>query len=298
MLGGQITKLRQRRTAPLILELDLTQGILEGPPADPVAALLARHKTRLADVLDGLRRARQDNRVKAVVAKVGGQHIGLATVQELWKAISRSAPRASRRSAWAESFGEFWRGNLPYYLATAFDQINLQPSGSLGLTGIVVEQLFLRSALDKIGVNFEAAQRQEYKTAAHPLTERGFAGPAREENEHLAQSVADQLTSAIAERRGRPRPTRGPCSTAARSYLARPWTRGSSTRWGTATRRTPPSVSRPARARYCGPSALPADARPGAAGPQAAEPPGTLRRCHLRHRADPAGPEQPGPLSG
>ena len=75
MLGGQITKLRQRRTSPFILELDLTQGINQGPPADPVAALLARRKTRLADVLDGLRRARQDDRVKAVVAKVGGQHI-------------------------------------------------------------------------------------------------------------------------------------------------------------------------------------------------------------------------------
>ena len=203
MLGGQITKLRQRRTSPFILELDLTQGITEGPPADPVAALLARRKTRLADVLDGLRRARQDDRVKAVVAKVGGQHIGLATVQELWEAISQFRATGKPTYAWAESFGEFSRGNLPYYLATAFDQIYLQPSGSLGLTGIVVEQLFLRSALDKIGVNFEAAQRQEYKTAAHPLTERGFTGPAREENEHLAQSVADQLTRAIAERRGK-----------------------------------------------------------------------------------------------
>ena len=203
MLAGQVTKLRQRRTAPLILELDLTQGISEGPPADPVSALLARHKIRLADVLDGLRRARQDDRVKAVVAKVGGQHIGLATVQELWEAISQFRAAGKPTYAWAESFGEFSRGNLPYYLATAFDQIYLQPSGSLGLTGIVVEQLFLRSALDKIGVNFEAAQRQEYKTAAHPLTERGFTGPAREEYEHLARSVADQLTSAIAERRGK-----------------------------------------------------------------------------------------------
>ena len=203
MLTGQITKLRQRRTAPFILELDLTQGVSEGPPADPVAALLARHKSRLADVLDGLRRARQDDRVKAVVAKVGGQHIGLATVQELWEAISQFRAAGKPTYAWAESFGEFSRGNLPYYLATAFDQIYLQPSGSLGLTGIVVEQLFLRSALDKIGVTFEAAQRQEYKTAAHPLTERGFTGPAREEYEHLARSVADQLTSAIAERRGK-----------------------------------------------------------------------------------------------
>ncbi len=203
MLAGHITKLLQRRTAPLILELDLTQGIAEGPPADPVAALLARHKTRLADVLDGLRRAGEDARVKALITKVGGQHMGLATVQELREAIGQFRGAGKPAYVWAESFGEFSRGNLPYFLATAFDQIYLQPSGSLGLTGIVVEQLFLRSALDKIGVSFEAAQRQEYKTAAHALTERGFTGPAREATEHLAASVAGQLTAAIAERRGK-----------------------------------------------------------------------------------------------
>jgi protease IV len=203
ILAGQITKLRQRRTAPLILELDLTQGIVEGPPADPVAALLSRHRTRLADVLDGLRRAQADPRVKALVAKVGGQHIGLATVQELREAIADFRAAGKPAYVWSESFGEFSGGNLPYYLATAFDQIFLQPSGSLGLTGIVVEQLFLRSALDKIGVSFQAAQRKEYKSAAQSLTERGFTEPAREETKHLAASIADQLTSAIAERRGK-----------------------------------------------------------------------------------------------
>jgi protease-4 len=203
ILGGQITKLRQRRTAPLILELDLTLGVAEGPPADPVTALLSRHRTRLADVLDGLRRAKADPRVRALITKVGGQHIGLATLQELREAITDFRAAGKPAYVWAESFGEFSGGNLPYYLATAFDQIYLQPSGSLGLTGIVVEQLFLRSALDKIGVSFQAAARKEYKSATQQLTERGFTPPTREENQHLAASIADQLTSAIAERRGK-----------------------------------------------------------------------------------------------
>src|SRR6266568_6951555 len=57
MISEQVTKLRQRRTAPLILELDLTDGIIEERPADPLsAAVLARRKLLLEDVLDGLRR--------------------------------------------------------------------------------------------------------------------------------------------------------------------------------------------------------------------------------------------------
>jgi protease-4 len=202
-IAHQITRLRQRHSAPLILELDLTQGIVEGPPTDPLNAVLTRNRLRLGDMLDGLRRAREDDRVQALVAKVGGQNLGLATVQELREAIGKFRAAGKTAYAWAESFGEFGQGNGPYYLATAFDRIYLQPSGSLGLTGLVVERLFFRSALDKAGVSFEAGQRSEYKTAAHALTETGFTGPAREENEHLAAGLAGQLTSAIADRRGK-----------------------------------------------------------------------------------------------
>src|ERR1700749_118533 len=200
---AQITRLRQRRSAPLVLELDLTQGIAEGPPADPLSAVLSRNRLRLGDILDSLRRAREDDQVQALIAKVGGQALGLATVQELRAAIAQFRAAGKLAYAWSESFGEFGQGNSPYYLATAFDKIYLQPSGSLGLTGVVVEQGFLRPALDKIGVNFEAGARRQYKTAAPQRTEQGFTEAAREETQHLAASIASQLPMAIADRRGK-----------------------------------------------------------------------------------------------
>src|SRR5260370_5100921 len=87
MIAEQLARLRRQRTASLILELDLTDGVAEGPPADPVSAVLSMRRARLADLLDGLRRARSDQRVKALVAKVGGRPIGLATVQETTRAV-------------------------------------------------------------------------------------------------------------------------------------------------------------------------------------------------------------------
>jgi protease IV len=201
MIAARLAKLRQQRTAPLILELDLTDGIAETRPADPVSAVLARHRLVLSDVLDGLRRARADDRVRALVAKVGGRPIGLAVVQELRRAIREFSDAGKATVAWAESFGEFSAGNVTYYLATAFDTISLQPSGDLGLTGIAVERVFLRGALDKLGADFQVAKRHEYKSAAEQLTERGFSGPAREETERLTASVTEQLAGAIAERR-------------------------------------------------------------------------------------------------
>src|SRR5260370_27186990 len=158
-LTEQVSRLRQRQTAPLILELDLTDGVPEGPVTDPLSAILSLRKTRLADILEGLRRARADDRVRALVVKVGGGRIGLARMQEIREAVSGFRESGKLTVAWSESFGEFTHGNLPYYLATAFDRIYLQPSGSLGLTGVAVEPLFLHDALAEIGLALPSAKR-------------------------------------------------------------------------------------------------------------------------------------------
>jgi protease IV len=201
LIEAQLAKLRQRRTAPLILELDLTEGVIETRPADPVGAVMARHRLVLADVLDGLRRAREDRRVVALLARLGGKPIGLAAVQDLRQAVTDFAAAGKATVAWADSFGEFSAGNVQYYLATAFQKIWLQPSGDVGLTGLAVERMFLRGTLDKLGADFQVAKRYEFKSAAEQLTEHGFSAPAREATERLTQSITEQLGQAIAERR-------------------------------------------------------------------------------------------------
>jgi protease-4 len=203
-LAAQLIRMRQRRTGPLILELDLTDGIAEGPAADPLSALLTMRRTRLQDLLEGLKRAADDQRVRVLIVKVGGSRIGLAKVQELRAAIGDFRKSGKLAVAWSESFGEFVRGNVPYYLATGFDRIYLQPSGSLGLTGIAVEQVFLHGTLEKLGIDFQSAQRHEYKSAPEQFTESGFTEASREEMARLAESVTEQLAGAIAAGRGLP----------------------------------------------------------------------------------------------
>jgi protease IV len=199
-IPDSILKLARQRNAPLILELDLTEGLMEARPSDPVAALMSRHQPTIADVLTGLKLARDDERVKALVVKVGGRAIGLAVVQELREAVQRLGEAGKPTYAWAETFGEFSAGNLPYYLATAFETVYMQPSGDLGLTGISMERVFLRGSLDKLGIAMEVGARHEYKSAAEQLTETGFSPAAREATERMATSVAEQLADAIAAR--------------------------------------------------------------------------------------------------
>jgi protease-4 len=103
--------------------------------------------------------------------------------------------------AYSETFGEFGPGNGPYYLATAFDEIWLQPSGDLGLNGLVGESPFFRGVLDKLGVKPEFGQRHEFKNAMNQYTETKFTDAHREATRTLIESVYGQMVKGIAEGR-------------------------------------------------------------------------------------------------
>jgi protease-4 len=193
---------RDRRNSALVLELDLSDGIVEGQPADPVSALLSMRRTHLRDVLDGLRRARTDERVRALIVKIGGNRIGLAMAQELRDAVRAFRDSGKLAVAWAESFGEVSRGTVPYYLATAFETIYMQPSGDLALTGVALEEPFFNEALGKIGVTPRFAKRHEYKTAANTFMERTYTPEHEEMSRRLVASSGDQVVAGVAAGRG------------------------------------------------------------------------------------------------
>ncbi|GIH92542.1 signal peptide peptidase SppA [Planobispora siamensis] len=197
-----VDRIRQRRTAPLVLELDLTEGLTDRPPTDPLGAVLSMRKTRLTDVLSGLKRARQDSRVKGLIVKIGTNPLGLAMVQELRQAVVRFRAAGKLTVVFAETFGEFGAGTVPYYLASAFERVYLQPSGDVGLTGVSLEQRFVRGALGKLGVEYELGQRHEYKTAANMFTQDHMTEPHRESVARIAESVTEQVVAGIAEGRG------------------------------------------------------------------------------------------------
>ncbi|MEU6035798.1 signal peptide peptidase SppA [Actinomadura sp. NPDC047616] len=194
---------RERRVAPLVLELDLTDGLVETPPADPLTAIMSMRRTHLRDVLDGLRRARRDERVRALVVKVAGG-VPVAMAQEVRDAVRALREAGKLTVAWAETFGEGGHGSVPYYLATAFDRIYLQPSGEVGLTGVALEEPFLAGALEKAGIQPRFAQRHEYKTMANTFMEQGYTPEHRESSQRLVDSLGEQLVAGIAAARGLP----------------------------------------------------------------------------------------------
>jgi protease-4 len=185
----------------ILLTADLTRELPEGASEEPLLRLLVGNKPTLRDFLDAIETAGDDPRVKGLLARVGDDENGLAKVQEVRDAIAAFRGKGKFALAFADSFGEFGPGTRPYYLATAFDEIWLQPLGNVGLTGLYADSPFLRGTLDLLGIVPEFDHREEFKTAMNLLTETKMTPAHREEVEALLTSVAGQIVHGIAQGR-------------------------------------------------------------------------------------------------
>src|SRR5690348_4270692 len=180
-----------------ILEVNLEQPMVEYVPNQPFLQVMMKDRLVLRDVVDALDRASDDSRVAGLVARVGSEQMGMAEVQEIREAVQRFRAKNKFAIAFSETFGEVGPGNKAYYLATAFDQIYLQPSGDIGLTGLMLESPFLSGTLQKLGMPFHGDHRYEYKSALNTLTEQKYTPTEREENTVILTSWYYQKQESI-----------------------------------------------------------------------------------------------------
>ncbi len=185
-----------------LLEVDFETAVVEYAPPDPFAQLSLKDTPSVRGLVEALTRAAEDDRVAGLIARVGQGGMGFAQLQELRDAVI--AFRASGKPAYAfsETFGEVATGNASYYLATAFDEIYLQQSGDVNLTGLMFETPFLRGTLEKMGVTPRMDHRYEYKNAKNLFTETEFTEAHREATESLMTSIFDGMVAGMAEGRG------------------------------------------------------------------------------------------------
>jgi protease IV len=185
-----------------ILEADLEQPLVEEVPETSFARLTMSEKMSLRDVVDAIDRGADDDRVVGLVARVGAAPMGMAQTQEIREVVARFRAHKKFAVAYSETFGEFGPGNGAYYLATAFDQIYLQPSGDVDLTGIFLQSPFIKDTLNKLGMSFHGDHRYEYKNALNFYTETKFTPPHKEAMTALMNSWFNQMKDGICQARG------------------------------------------------------------------------------------------------
>lgn len=202
-----------------ILELHLDRPLVSPGVDDPFAMLGGGPQTTWLQVVDALQRGAHDERVVGVIAYLDGTPHGMAQIEELRDAVAAFRAAGKPAIAFSETLGELGPGNQGYYLAAAFDEVYLQPTGAVGLSGLRGEQMFLRGTFDKLGLEPQGGRRSEYKSAYDQLVERRMSEAAREQVTVLLHDVHDQIAAAVGARLGADA-TRGAEVIAAGPYLA------------------------------------------------------------------------------
>ncbi|EHB56370.1 signal peptide peptidase SppA, 67K type [Mycolicibacterium rhodesiae JS60] len=180
-----------------ILELDLQTVPPEVSGFDPLTFVTGGGRTMLLrDAVAAIHRAAEDPRVAGLIARVQLSAAPPGPVQELRAAIA-AFTEVKPSLAWAETYP----GTLSYYLASAFSEVWMQPTGTVGLIGFATNALFLRDALGKAGIEAQFVTRGEYKSAANLFTQDHYTDAHREADSRLIASLHSQVWQAIAESR-------------------------------------------------------------------------------------------------
>jgi protease-4 len=179
------------------LILPVGGDLAEVAPADVVGYLRGVRTPTVRSVVDNLRKAKVDSRVRGVILKPTGFASPFwGKVQEIRDAVLDFRKSGKPVYAYLE-----YGGDREYYLATAADKIFLMPSAPLDLTGVATYELFLRGTLDKIGAYPDLHHVGEYKTAVNTFTQKAYTPPHKEMDESLNRDLYEQIVRGIADGR-------------------------------------------------------------------------------------------------
>jgi protease-4 len=206
-LGGVVGAVKlSSQKAPLpkeiVLDLDLTAGLKDEPPGEGSSPFSSgQHHPKLRDAVEALLKGASDERVKGAAILLGGADMALPNAQEIRDALLAFRAQGKFVAVFAESMGEFGGGTIDAYLASAADEVWLQPSGDVGLTGFSAEMPFLKGALDKLDIQPSFERRHEYKSAVETFTATGMSEAFRSSMQALLDSWLTQVADGIAEGR-------------------------------------------------------------------------------------------------
>lgn len=194
VVGWASLLFREKEKLPdeIVLHLDFTHAIKEKQSQSPLNFALSDDEgMTLRDAVAALDLSAKDPRVKIVVGTFSGNAFPLAASEELRAAVLRAREAGKLSYAFATSFGELGPADKAYDLATAFEEIWVQPLGLLGITGFAIETPFAKKALEKIGARADFVHREEYKNVMETFTQDDFTP----EGSAMLEDVLDQLTA-------------------------------------------------------------------------------------------------------
>jgi protease-4 len=170
------------RSAALVLAPE--GELVEQLSSDPVRRAFGQAsggpapETLLKDLTDAIAIAKSDSRIKLIVLDLGNLGpSGLSKLQEIGAALREFRAGGKRVVVAADSMDQ-----SQYYLASQAGEVYLDPLGLVYLDGFSYYRMFLKDAIDKLGVDVNVFRAGTFKSYTDQFSRSDMAPSEREES--------------------------------------------------------------------------------------------------------------------
>ncbi|MFH1160895.1 MAG: signal peptide peptidase SppA [bacterium] len=181
-----------------VLYLDFAQPITERTPKSPFIPVPTGmgKSVGLDDILKNISKAKEDENISGIYLNTENLMAGISKTTEI-----RDALNGFKESGkFVIAYGNYYTQSS-YYLATAADQVYLNPEGSMLFKGLNAQLMFLKGTLEKLDVDVQIIRHGKFKSAAEPLFLDKMSPENRQQITELITSVWDKVLTDISDSR-------------------------------------------------------------------------------------------------
>lgn len=154
----------------------------------------------LNDILSRIAAAKEDSRIKGIYLSPTYVNVGMASLREIRDALVDFKSSGKFIVAHSDIYTQ-----KAYYLASVADEIYMNPEGSLEFKGLSASVMFMKEALDKLGVEMQVVKVGTYKSAVEPFILNEMSNANREQLTAYLESMYSTFLENVSD--GRQIPT-------------------------------------------------------------------------------------------
>src|SRR6202171_2704733 len=180
--------------------------IVEQLASDPVRRAFGQAsggpapETLLRDLTDAIAAAKSDERIKLIVLELGSlDSSGLSKLQEIGAALREFRAAGKRVVAAADSMDQ-----TQYYLAAQAGEVYLDPLGLVYVDGFSYYRMYLKDAIDKLGVDVNVFRAGTFKSYTDQFSRSDMAPSEREESSVWLESLWNAYQQDVTRARSLP----------------------------------------------------------------------------------------------
>ncbi len=151
----------------------------------------------LNKILANIKKAKKDENIKGVYLSLTHVPAGMATIEEIRNALLDFKESGKFVYTYAERISQ-----KAYYLASASDKIYMNPVGYYELKGLRANVMFVKGALEKLGIEPVIFRYGKFKSAIEPFFLDKMSEANKEQTMTFVSSIWNHMATGIAKERG------------------------------------------------------------------------------------------------